>query len=164
MSRYVDVDIKIEITGPVKGAITRVILAILAVGIKYNMFVETPDFYRVCLRLPYSVTMKYAAELKELAGNDIPTNDQSLCMHIVNLACMVDCSYREYKKGKEAGREIKGLYIFDKLGLQVSYGAYIFCLTLFKRHWSVNYEYMKEGTLGVYVTNPRVETLGFKIK
>jgi len=164
MSKYVDVDIKIEISGPAKGAITRVILAILAVGIKYDKFVETSDFYRVCLRFPYGVIMKYETELKELAGDDIPTDDQSLCIHMVKLACMVDCSYRKYEKGYEAGREYKALYVFDKLGLQVSYGNYTFCLTLFKKYWNVSYEYMKGGGSGIYITNPRIEVLGVKIK
>jgi len=160
MTSYVDVDIKLEINGPAKGAITRVILAILAVGIKHGKFVETPDFYRVCL----GYKEEYKKELEDLTGVSVPIHDQSLYEYMVDLACMVNCSHETYRDGYEAGRRFKKLAVFDKLGLQVSYGDYTFCLTLFKKFWSVNYEYKKEGKLGVYVSTPRIETLGFKIK
>jgi len=160
MSRYVDVDIKIEISGPAKGAIARAILAILAVGIRHGRFVETSDFYRVCLE--YSED--YEKELEDLAGVYIPIGSKDLYKHMWKLACMANCSHETYYSGEEAGRYYVELAVFEGLGLQISYGDYIFCLTLFKKYWNVNYEYVREGKLGIYITNPRIEVLGVRIK
>jgi len=160
MSKYVDVDIKIEISGPAKGAITRVILAILAVGIKHGKFVETSDFYRVCL----GYNSEHEKELEDLAGVPMSIHDQALYELIVDLACMVSCSYETHKNGYEAGRHFKKLTVFNKLGLQVSYGDYTFCLTLFKKYWNISYEYVREGKSGIYVTKPRIEAIGFKVR
>lgn len=160
LSKYIDVDLKIEVNGPVKGALARAILAVLAVGIKHDKFVETPDFYRVCL--PYK--QAYEEELIEIGGEGMTAHDQYLYEHIADLAVQVSSSYNVHDNGYEAGRKYKKLTVFDKIGLQISYGDWTFCLTLSKKFWNVNYEFVKESKHGIYITNPKVEIAGIKLK
>ena len=118
----------VQAMGPLGGSVGQLIAKIIAVGAKYNKFVATPKFYRVCLG-------SCSAAMEELASyTGASCNDCEFWGYMNELLrmagpCKSDC-----------GVHIKRCTyscVYPDVGVAISCGKWTFCLTLYTNKWHV---------------------------